>query len=219
MKRFLAILTLLTLMLAIVSCGGKIEPGTLEGLSELIQNSRASGAVTTITYDDPEVGEPLHATTQLRIDYTSAKDPLVEFVYSFDRLGRLSANEDFIVTETGTVYGVLDNVGELVDGMHQFVKDNSAISLAKPVVATKKNYTETPAVTKTEGGYRVSATVRDDALTAVFGTDFGGASGVSVVWIFSDTALVSMALAYQLNGVSVSVETTYSYATEVVVIK
>ncbi len=216
---FAALLAAVFILSSLISCyGGLIEIRTtapettappvvstesvfkkaLADLSEMADGFSPARSVTVIRCTDPRIGVPLTAETEL----TSSGD-LLTLTYGYDRLNPIGSPE-MVSYETGTLSGSPEELRAELENLYLWGLDPEGVlllSLDFPEAAFRE-------VSLDEGV--LLASVRDDAIASVVGSDLGGASSLTVSLAFGDGAFSSLSLSYLLGEASISVTVTFS---------
>ncbi len=170
----------------------------LAALSALLDSFSPSRVLCAVRYTDPAVGQPLTAELAL-----SVSGDAFTLDYEYDRLNPIGSAE-MVSREVQSVSGAKSELSSALSGLYLYsvgAEGLLLLSLDLPRDAFS--------ALSLEGGV-FSASVRDSAIASVFGSELGGASGLSLSLSYSETAVSSLSLSYSLKGASVSATVTFS---------
>ena len=161
-------------------------------------------AQTTVAYDDPAVGTKLTAFATLTTDGTN-----LTYRATVDRLNDADA-ERFLSAETlEPVIGTLEEIRANYAGL--FVWDRVATGLILSTPAFSQGNLASPVIRQESGKRVLTATVPDAKLEGLFGISLTGVSGMEISLTYTDTAVLSLGLAYTAGDASVTVSVVYTY--------
>ena len=204
MKKLLALLLMLTLAFALVACGDdpvdpvdpeptpeEIFAAKVNEFSTAVAATSPTTSTITVKSENADYGE-LNAT----FNVTYNEDGSITVNYSVDRLGE-SIDEDFIVTETGTV--TCDKDGNYVSGT-----DFSGTVSAPTVFTINLDLFENIRIEGASLFGKVSAANTAAAIGVELDTD------ANVVVVKNAGKITAMVASYEKNGTTVTINCNFN---------
>lgn len=165
--------------------------------------SQLTLAETSVVYDDPSIGEALHASSSLLFE-----EGVWVYRATVDRLNPADAEEFATAEPLDPVSGTVEEIRQNYTGL--FLWDRVATGLVLSTPAFSQDRVSSPAIVVSDGETMLTASVPDDQLENLFGIALSGVSGMTVEILYTETAVHSMTLTYGAGGATVTVTVVYA---------